>query len=563
MHMKKHRVLKIALLVAAGIVAVSAVVDAPFLRAVTKGNPETREAAAQRSAAPLPERVWKNAEDLTAATGEDDSARQVYNPYLPLDEYIPDGEPHVFGDRVYVYGSHDKANSDRFCVQDYVVYSAPVNDLTVWTNHGVSYQKSQDPRSRDEKLVDFYAPDCVRGNDGRYYLYYFSAGPNTKAFGPMSVAVSEKPEGPFDYLGDIRYPDGSPVLKYLTNDPAVINDNGRIFLYYGWGLGKDFGSKILAPLFHVVLNRLCHRSLTDILHTKPSVLGCAVAELETDMLTVKSEPKLVLDSKTTAPKDSPLYDHAFYEAASIRKFGDLYYLIYSCEADNALAYATSRFPDKDFTYRGLIISNTDLGYNGNKDPKAPASTIHGSVENINGQYYVFYHRSTNNTDFSRQGCAEPVEMEADGTFKQVEITSCGLNGGPLIGQGAYPAAICCNLTCPGGIKFGWGKGQKYPRVCEKDHEVYVCDLTDGTQVGYKYFLFSNLKTVSVLTKGSGTGHMEIRTAEDGPALGSIEIRPFADWTESSVAIQLEDGIYALFLRYVGSGKTDLLQISFA
>ena len=30
--------------------------------------------------------------------------KQVYNPYLPLWEYVPDGEPHVFGDRVYLYG---------------------------------------------------------------------------------------------------------------------------------------------------------------------------------------------------------------------------------------------------------------------------------------------------------------------------------------------------------------------------------------------------------------------------------------------------------------------------
>ncbi len=33
--------------------------------------------------------------------------KQVFNPFFPLNEYIPDGEPHVFGDRVYLYGSHD------------------------------------------------------------------------------------------------------------------------------------------------------------------------------------------------------------------------------------------------------------------------------------------------------------------------------------------------------------------------------------------------------------------------------------------------------------------------
>ena len=94
--------------------------------------------------------------------------RQICNPIFPLNEYVPDGEPHVFDDRVYLYGSHDAANSTRFCVKDYTVWSAPVNDLSSWTNHGVTYRKEQDPRSKDGKLVDFYAPDCVRGNDGRY-----------------------------------------------------------------------------------------------------------------------------------------------------------------------------------------------------------------------------------------------------------------------------------------------------------------------------------------------------------------------------------------------------------
>ena len=92
------------------------------------------------------------------------------NPILPLTEYVPDGDPHVFGSRVYLYGSHDKANSDRFCVQNYTVWSAPVHDLSDWKCHGVTYRRDQDPRSKPGKLVDYYAPDCVRGNDGRYYL---------------------------------------------------------------------------------------------------------------------------------------------------------------------------------------------------------------------------------------------------------------------------------------------------------------------------------------------------------------------------------------------------------
>ena len=50
--------------------------------------------------------------------------KQVVNPYLPSWEYVPDGEPHVFGDRVYVYGSHDRFDGDLFCMNDYICYSA-------------------------------------------------------------------------------------------------------------------------------------------------------------------------------------------------------------------------------------------------------------------------------------------------------------------------------------------------------------------------------------------------------------------------------------------------------
>ena len=66
------------------------------------------------------------------------------NPYLPNWEYIPDGEPRVFGDRVYIYGSHDKAGSDKFC--DYVLkcWSAPVTNLNEWVCHGDVFHTQAD-----------------------------------------------------------------------------------------------------------------------------------------------------------------------------------------------------------------------------------------------------------------------------------------------------------------------------------------------------------------------------------------------------------------------------------
>lgn len=114
------------------------------------------------------------------------------NPYLPLWEYVPDGEPHVFGDRVYLYGSHDRFNGYNFCLNDYVGWSAPVTDLSDWRYEGVLYRRTQDPRNADGRQC-LYAPDVARGPDGRYYLYYALDGTSM-----ISVAVCDTPAGAYE-----------------------------------------------------------------------------------------------------------------------------------------------------------------------------------------------------------------------------------------------------------------------------------------------------------------------------------------------------------------------------
>lgn len=66
--------------------------------------------------------------------------REIFNPYLPGGEYIPDGEPHVFGDWIYVYGSHDRAGGTDYCQNDYVVWSAPLEELSEWKYEGIIYK---------------------------------------------------------------------------------------------------------------------------------------------------------------------------------------------------------------------------------------------------------------------------------------------------------------------------------------------------------------------------------------------------------------------------------------
>ena len=106
------------------------------------------------------------------------------------------------------------------------------------------------------------------------------------------------------------------------------------------------------------------------------------------------------------------------------------------------------YPDRDFRFRGTLVSNGDVGLDGRKESERTnaTGTTHGSIEQIGGQWYVFYHRLTHGSDYSRQMCAEPLRLAPDGSFRQAEMTSCGLNEGNLPGSGLYPAAICCSLS---------------------------------------------------------------------------------------------------------------------
>ena len=159
--------------------------------------------------------------------------QQVFNPYLPSWEYVPDGEPHVFGDRVYVYGSHDAFGAPIFCVNDYVCWSAPVDDLSDWRYEGVIYRKTQDP-GNPFGIRSLYAPDVTQGPDGRYYLYY--------AFdflGEFGVAVCDTPAGKYEFYGKVHHKNGKVWGKksgeQFPFDPGVLtDDDGRVWLYSGF-----------------------------------------------------------------------------------------------------------------------------------------------------------------------------------------------------------------------------------------------------------------------------------------------------------------------------------------
>lgn len=430
--------------------------------------------------------------------------KQAQNPFLPVNTYIADGEPHVFGDRVYLFGSHDMENGDSFCMLDYEGWSAPVNDLTDWESTGTIYSAKQDP-NYNEKRKNIYAPDCVRGNDGRYYLYYCLAGHRGEGGydGPISVAVCGTPNGKYEYFGYVKNADGTPFNDVVLFDPAVINDNGQIRLYFGTCYGWIANAPQLAQrlIYDKVQMAMFHRTKEEV-SSGEGVMGAFTVTLANDMLTVTSKPARLFPMRT---KGTQWSEHPFYEGSSIRKVGDLYYFIYSSQSNHELCYATSPYPDHDFKFGGTIVSNGDVGYKGRKpkDRLNHTGTNHGSIEYINGSWYVFYHRQTHGTDYSRQACAEKIEILPDGSIPQVEITSCGLNNGPLKAEGEFPAVICCNLT-NGKMPHGSNKKLKgIPMVSSGNGEQYITGFCKGCKAIYKYFSSERELTFVLTARGKG------------------------------------------------------------
>ena len=464
--------------------------------------------------------------------------KQAFNPYLPSWEYIPDGEPHVYGDRVYVYGSHDMFNGWAYCLNNYVCYSASVDDLTDWRYEGVIYKKTDDPINRDG-YMSLFAPDVTKGPDGRYYLYYV-----LNKIDIVSVAVCDTPAGEYKFHGYVQYADGTRLGEKPGDqpqfDPAVITEGDRTYLYTGFCGPGDKSRK-----------------------------GASAIVLDSDMLTIIEEPVIVVPGNCYG-KGSGFEGHEFFEAPSIRKYNGTYYFVYSSSPMHELCYATSKHPTKDFKYGGIIVSNSDMHI----DTYKPADMAtyfpgnnHGGMEEINGQWYIFYHRHTNGTNFSRQTCAEAITILPDGSIPQVEITSCGLNGGPLVGKGEYPAYIACNLfskTVKNDHPLhyeSWMDG-RFPKITQDgrdgDEEVgYIANMRDGTVAGFKYFDCKGVKRISIKTRAYGKGHMEVKTAWNGETLASIPVGYADIWTAGSADINLPDGVTALYFEFKGDGGTSL------
>ena len=501
--------------------------------------------------------------------------KTVGNPYLPMWEHIPDGEPYVFDDpdnpgkqRVYIYGSHDNLKTE-YCGRDQVVWSAATDDLNHWRYDGVILVVDKNGNGEpfdSAKTADvLYAPDVAVATaaDGTktYYLY-----PNDQAGGRNGlIAKSSRPDGPFEVCNwskdDPNKSDG--VLQF---DPAVfVDDDGRVYGY--WGFQRSYAAEL-----------------------DPAT-----------MATVKPGTKPVEDMVSGRDQAGVF---RFFEASSIRKIKDKYVFIYSRwtkdgefglpDTNYTLAYAYSDHPLGPWTYGGTIIDGR--GRETDEQGKAIASgtvtgNTHGSICEINGQWYVFYHRQTGLNEYARQAMVAPIEVKVEeGAGGKVEISegeynSEGFSLGGLDPLERHSAGIACWYTGPKVAEHNWPNNTFYGSYVEASYGTetnndapydlanntnHVVNNTDGSIVGYKYFNFDatqdmdDAQLLLRLVPEGVDGRIDILvdrpwTSQGGQQLGSIELK--ADMPQEPTEMKVElpaladlKGKHALFFTFHSDTK---------
>ncbi len=473
---------------------------------------------------------------LAAAAAATALGADARNPYLPLWEFIPDGEPYVFEDpdnpgkmRVYIYGSHDNL-IDQYCGRDQVVWSAPVDSLDRWRYDGIIFECKRD---RDGNLLNpdgigdvLYAPDVAlkigKGGEKTYYLY-----PNVQGERNNVVAKSSRPDGPFEVCNWSADDPRKGVGPFAFDPAAFVDDDGRAYGY--WGFDHAYA-----------------------------------AELDTaTMATVKPGTEIV----DMVPGRNEDRTFRFYEASSIRKIKDKYVFVYSrwtnpgeCGlpgSNYTLAYAYSNTPLGPWTYGGTIIDGRGIERRPdgtNAVTATPNGNTHGSICEINGKWWVFYHRQAGTDEYGRQAMVAPIDVEViegpDGYVRigQAEFTSEGFETGGLDPLRYTPAGIACYFTGPAPAY------QKYPKVVYPGSHIenlrieydgktapyspaidrsYMVNNTPGSTVGYKYFDLSKTygtdgRRIAVDYAPEAGGTMEIwldrpNRAEGGVKLGELKI----------------------------------------
>ncbi|PRD47838.1 glycoside hydrolase family 43 protein [Sphingobacterium haloxyli] len=304
--------------------------------------------------------------------------------YLVPNDYMADPSAHVFEDKIYIYPSHDwesgiaeNDNGDHFNMRDYHVFSMEDPEAEV-IDHGVVLSVKDIPWG-GRQLWDA----DVAHKDGKYYLYFPLKDKND--IFRLGVAVSDKPEGPFD-------PEANPMKGSYSIDPCIFEENGEYFVYFGgiWGGQLQFyrNNKLTPPC--------------ELPHFHEPALCPKIAKLQDNMLEFAEEPRdiLLLDEAGSPLKQGDT-ERRFFEASWVHKYQDKYYFSYSTGDTHLLCYAVGDNPYGPFTYQGVILTPV-VGW-----------TTHHSILEFKGKWYLFYHDAVPSGGKTWLRSMKMVELEYD------------------------------------------------------------------------------------------------------------------------------------------------------
>lgn len=425
------------------------------------------------------------------------------NPILPLKYHVPDSEGHVMSDgRLYVYGSFDN-RKDVYCSEEY--HTVSTSDMKAWEIEETSSLNGADipwfnnpdyphypgidwshPTPFILKMLSEHADDkeAFENQDesekppllfapdcieryGKYYFYFCMSDDSE------GVAVSDDPRGP--WKDPIQLPCGGI-------DPAIfIDDDGKA--YYYWGQLYSHG-----------------------------------VQLNDDM--VSFDPDKVVDDLVTE------VEHCFHEGSSMRKCGDTYFYVYADMErgkPTSLGYSTSKSPMGPFEYKGIIIDNQ------NCDPQSWNN--HGSIECVDGQWYVFYHRCSQNSQQHRRLCIEKIEILPDGTIPEVKMTSQGI-GEPFAPGEKIMGYQACEVH--GGCYIG----------LDDEYEEALKAMNEGTEAVFRYVRSeTGWNEANITAKGRGRIAVLIGGEKAGEAIVDSET-----YANISVPVAAAAGEFELVLR---------------
>ena len=405
-------------------------------------------------------------------------------------QYSADPTARVFGDRVYVYPSHDilategKGRVGWFCMEDYHVFSSA--NLTDWTDHGMIITQNKVPWVRPDSY-SMWAPDCIERN-GKYYFYFPTAPKDTAAYGRgfrIGVAVGDKPTGPF-------VPQPEPIKDVRGIDPNVfIDKDGQAYLY--WSAGNIYGAKL-----------------------KPNMLE--------------------LDSEVKTLGELPPPNKGLKEGPYLFERKGIYYLTYPHVENKTerLEYATSTSPLGPFKVTGVIMDESASG----------CWTNHHSLIQFKDQWYLFYHDKDYSPKFdkARSVRADSLFFNADGTIQKVIPTLRGIGvtqANTEIQIDRYSAigskGVSIDFIDTTNRFAGW------KTIFTKQDAWIQYNTVDFGKGG--------LKKVSVNAMSETGGTLQVRSGGiNGPVLAELAIPKTTSWTLTKVSVKTPPkGIQHLFV----------------